>query len=455
MYNELEDDRILYSRDKYVHTQVLRIGHGPLHVHRRHLEILLVLEGRLWIKQANRVHERPEGELAFINIGETHSLWSDDSATVLQTHLDLGELEKFYPSLNSELFGNQSLLGPEHPLTPTTRIRTVSFQRHLIRQHLEDKSSRRDIPGDNAHRLVALLQAEFNFLNHIFPSMKHIGSEPLARILRTIRYIRDSYREKLTLETLADREGITSVYFTQMWKELISVPLYQFINRIRTLESERELLDGGARLLDLALAYGFSDERYYCKDFKRWFGERPLEWKKRWTEYDNAPRTQETLRRAAAEGALKAYRKKRISEMDADTRLYGQYRVLQKIEESRRDTSGVRVVFDLFSPENLSERSASGSLPEWNSIELLLSTTLEMKLPCCIKIRQDAMRTERLRNGFYEFVKKAIGHEGVRTISGWEFLFVCKTEEELDEARSHVAVLRELLHGCDAAIAIE
>jgi AraC-like DNA-binding protein len=455
MYNELEDDLSLSSQDRYIHTQILRVWHGPLHVHKRHLEILLVLEGRLWIKQANRVFEIPEGELAFMNIGDVHGLWSDASATVLQTHLDLGELERFFPSLNMELFGNQSLLGPEYPPSATARVRAVSFQRYLIHQYLEVKSTRRDIPSDNARRLVALLQAEFNFLNHIFPSMKHIGPEHLARIQKTFRYIRDSYREKLTLETLASHEGITSVYFTQMWKDIISIPLHQFINRIRALDSERELLVGEYRLLDLALAYGFSDERYYCKDFKRWFGERPLDWKKRWAEYGRSPCRQEVPDRTSSEMLLNAYKEARISGIDKDTRLYGQYRMLRRIAESQRDTSGVHVVFDLFSPENLSEGEDPCSLPEWNSIELLLACTLEMKLGCCIKIRQDAMRTERLRNGFYELVKKAIGHEGVRTINRWKFLFVCKTEEELDEARSHIAILRKLLHGCTVTIALE
>jgi len=435
---------------------VMRLVHCPIHAHAYSLEIILVVQGRLWVKQANRVQEKAEGEVVFINPSEIHCLWSDASSIILQAHLNLRELSKRYPTMKSMLFGNESLVGGAYPASAIVRTRTMTFQRYLLREFFEGRHEEAEADfGENLHKLVSLLIAEYNILYFLTPERRYISKESLSRVQRTIRHIENSCGDRLTLEDLAEREGISGVYFTQVWKDIVSIPLHQFINMVRVRASEAELLSGRHRLLDISLRNGFSDERYFCKDFRHWFGVRPLEWRERWREYATVPPRREILTEGEACALVSDYQERNLGKIDADTRMYRQYRILEELGKSVEER--VEIVVDMFSSENLPDREddSVAALPEWKSIELLLERIMMSGYQCCFKIRVGDLRSARLREGMFEFVKKAINYEGIRTIGSWEFLFVCRNASEVMEACPYATTLKALLHGGRVRISLE
>jgi AraC-like DNA-binding protein len=456
MRDEAEDEKLLFHVNERIHAQVMRLVHCPIHSHAFSLEVILVVQGKLWVKRANRVQEKAEGEMVFISPSEIHCLWSDASSIVLQVHLNLRELSKRYPIMKSMLFGNESLVGDEYPASAVVRTRTMTFQRYLLRAFFEGRPEEAEADsGENLHKLVSLLIAEYNILYFLTSERRFISKESLSRVQRTIRHIENSCGDRLTLKDLAEREGISGVYFTQMWKDIVSIPLHQFINMVRVRASEAELLSGRHRLLDISLRNGFSDERYFCKDFRHWFGVRPLEWRERWKEYATLPTRREVLTEGEARALVSDYQERSLAKIDDDTRMYRQYRILEELGESVEER--VDIVVDMFSSENLPDREdgSVAALPEWNSIELLLERIMMSGHQCCFKIRVGDLRSARLREGMLAFVKKAINHEGVRTVGGWEFLLACRNAEEVQEALLYAEALRPLLHGGRVRISLE
>jgi hypothetical protein len=72
-----------------------------------------------------------------------------------------------------------------------------------------------------------------------------------------------------------------------MWKELISVPLSGSSTGSAPWSPSGSSWKAKPGSWTCP-AYGFSDD-VLREDFKRWFGERPLARRKRWTEYDREP----------------------------------------------------------------------------------------------------------------------------------------------------------------------
>lgn len=291
---------------RYARMEVAEIGRSPLHAHDRFLEIVLVLDGSLRVKRSNAVFGLAAGEWAFVNRGEVHCLWSETGAALaLVAQLDAVELEKLYPGFDRTIFCNSNFTEQRPPLREVDRTRNLSFESYLIGAALERE---RIGVGEALNRLISLALVEYNFLYYVRPDREFLSPEKIDRVYRTIWRIRSGLAEKISLSSMARTEGVSKVYFTQLWKDLVSMPFMRFVSRERVLASEGDLLFGCRRLIDISADSGFSDLKYYYKNFSSWFGARPLEWKERWAAYAAQRVSYRVLPEPEADEALKSFR---------------------------------------------------------------------------------------------------------------------------------------------------
>lgn len=95
-----------------------------------------------------------------------------------------------------------------------------------------------------------------------------------------IKYIRENYNKKISIETLADSLGVSSSYLSRKFKEETSRTFHDFLNRYRVQQSI-ELLAGGAyRVYEISYMVGFNDYKHYCSVFKKYINSSPLEFTK-------------------------------------------------------------------------------------------------------------------------------------------------------------------------------
>jgi len=89
------------------------------------------------------------------------------------------------------------------------------------------------------------------------------------------------YRETVRLEMIASELGISVSYVNKLCREHLGASFVDYVNRCRLEASCRMLLERGRTVREVALACGFSDERFYRGYFKRHLGLTPTEYRRK------------------------------------------------------------------------------------------------------------------------------------------------------------------------------
>ncbi|UMZ72575.1 HTH-type transcriptional regulator YesS [Natranaerofaba carboxydovora] len=105
-------------------------------------------------------------------------------------------------------------------------------------------------------------------------------------ITKAIDYIEKNYKKELKLEDVAKEVGLSSAYFSRIFKQETGLSFTEYVNRVR-VKLSKEMLKDYSSLADVALNVGFSDQSYFCKTFKRITGLSPGKYKN--AIYSNLP----------------------------------------------------------------------------------------------------------------------------------------------------------------------
>lgn len=94
-------------------------------------------------------------------------------------------------------------------------------------------------------------------------------------VYKVMEYVKNNYDKKLTLDEIAGSVYLSKSYLSSIFKEESGYHLSHYINKVRVEKSKMMLLDGSARLIDIANLCGFEDQSYFTKVFKRFTGLSP------------------------------------------------------------------------------------------------------------------------------------------------------------------------------------
>ena len=104
-------------------------------------------------------------------------------------------------------------------------------------------------------------------------------SAPAIRIVK--RYIRENYKDDISLSSAADKANISSVYLSRLFKKEEGINFLDYLNQYRIEEAKKLLKDVQYNILDVADETGFKNTRYFSKIFKKNVGITPSEYRKR------------------------------------------------------------------------------------------------------------------------------------------------------------------------------
>ena len=98
----------------------------------------------------------------------------------------------------------------------------------------------------------------------------------------TITFIRKNLANNIKVEDLSQRMKLSENQFRRKFKEEFSITPQQFILRARLQATGNLLRNGNKPIASIAAECGFSDQSYFTKQFKPFFGETPLQYRRRW-----------------------------------------------------------------------------------------------------------------------------------------------------------------------------
>lgn len=99
-------------------------------------------------------------------------------------------------------------------------------------------------------------------------------------ILNAINHIYNNYEESISVDNMCCSMNINKSYFCSKFKNETGTTFINFLNRYR-IEKSKELLETTElSLFNIAISVGFQNQSYFCKTFKSFVNETPLEYRK-------------------------------------------------------------------------------------------------------------------------------------------------------------------------------
>lgn len=118
--------------------------------------------------------------------------------------------------------------------------------------------------------LFALIQEHMTHL---------IGSNASLRALKVATdYVEQCYREKITVEMMANLSGYSPSHFTRVFTKVYKTSPIQYVNKIRIMHAKNLLRTGQYTIAQIAQECGFSNVYYFTRCFKQVTGTTPAKW---------------------------------------------------------------------------------------------------------------------------------------------------------------------------------
>jgi|GEM_PF-2063105 len=210
---------------------------------------------------------------------------------------------------NAELHGevvNRILLGEKAEVVTEA---VEHYVRHLRRRSLTDAQIRADARkllnlfrdevaghtaevdrGDAAHdqtleRIFTFEQLETALnrsMSERFRFLQEHHVHYFTRMLHLVRkYVDEHYRENIRLEDVVKAVSLSVSYFCFVFKKETGITFMDYLTNYRLEKAKQLLLETDLKVYEVAEQVGYFDVRHFTKQFKRKFGMKPVELRKK------------------------------------------------------------------------------------------------------------------------------------------------------------------------------
>ncbi|GMG95245.1 AraC family transcriptional regulator [Tepidimicrobium xylanilyticum] len=447
----MKKEAVQFIVNKPFNVSILSIKKYPIHWHEDVTEILLPLKGSIEVN-ANFEHILvKEGDFWFVNNKSIHSIRSSSKAIVAVFHIDLNYFEKYFKYIKYMFFRNNMYS------QGNTRIESDNYDddirkgyktrfRNLLVSVLTDITSQdplaEELTRDSMYQLVASMVQEFNWLQFLKKSNDFISPLQLDRYHRIVKYIDEHYHEKITLDDIAKQEFITKNYFSHLWKNLSHFSFNERLNYERTLKSEFLLLSTNMSIATIAEKCGFSDVKYYYKHFRRWYGVKPLEHKKRCQDYMDSQFDYEELDLSSMANIIKSYIKEIvIPDYSQDNIWKTSYlfdnfvkmKYLYKFDKITPQPPPRSVIVNVLNPSNFKNKEGKFYF-NWQNIDLLVNFSETSDFKINIKLDCQFLDDFSYKDIIHTFLDSCIYRYRIVTIEKWNFVINYQDEKSFNVA---------------------
>lgn len=243
------------------------VDYRTLHIHPE-WELIWVLDGGLAVtSSAERYLVRP-GDLILFNPNEPHELHkAGESCTFLCLQISPNILPELLPVHVDEKLPHRCMQEAE-----------VERLRESLKQIMKAYLAKED------HYSLFCIGKSFELLYFLLKSLPthlrtkeetEIISKRNARIKRLIQYVDENYMHKIRLADFAEREGCSLSYLSRFIKCTMNQSFQEYVTSVRFHCACKLIVSGEKKMLDVCMESGFSDYRYFSREFQRQYGMTP------------------------------------------------------------------------------------------------------------------------------------------------------------------------------------
>ncbi|VTR60222.1 transposon Tn10 TetD protein [Actinobacillus pleuropneumoniae] len=292
----------------------------PFHWHKE-MEIVYVLQGSVIMHLDQKEHVLHQDDVVVVNSMSIHKFEQNDQDNILLTL-------QFGPEWlqNNVFISCNSATEPE----------SVGFRLDTIKQELAKMvwENEQEVP-----RLSKLYPGKAANVMWTFSAIFSEGINPEAeeggksydykRLNRVLTYIDQNYKEKITLQTMAEQEHLSLHYFSHFFTDKIGIPFQKYLTLIRLEKAQSELSGSEKSITEIAMDCGFANVKLFNKYFKEKYGCTPSSYREAAASLQDKPNRKPLTYEESSSGDY--------YELDTITAMGSLYRYLEVKPDQERE----------------------------------------------------------------------------------------------------------------------
>lgn len=241
--------------------------------HHDWIEIIYLINGDLEVQINNETTQMRKNDFIVINPMTIHSTRCRGGNTAILLQIPLSFLETFVPDIREYSFLVD--LGAKDPRTQTKlgEIRSTLQSLWIAYQFQAE---------GYLFRCYSLIFELIYILVHSF-SQKLDRNElqrnqkNLERIEKIIGYVKEHYKEPVSIREIAGEVGLNEIYFSRFFKANMGITFLEYLNMVRLEKIHVDLLNTNLSIRDIQEKHGFYNEKVFRRMFREVYGCSPRE----------------------------------------------------------------------------------------------------------------------------------------------------------------------------------
>lgn len=237
------------------------------------IELLYVLSGNAQVYCRNTQYNLREDDIILINMFDVHSV-SGNKCEVLSLKIDVSALDPEISHFSQKRFNcNSSIETDKIKFTPLKKLIAL-----IVKANINPGDSIDLLNKSYIYELLYILTAYFNVEDNA--NSKDVNKN-FERIKNIVIYINEHYKEKISLNSLAETFFLSTPYISKIFKEFIGISFSDYLTEIRLSHAVKDLANPNSKIEYISEKNGFSNTRSFVAAFKNKYNYLPSKHRKK------------------------------------------------------------------------------------------------------------------------------------------------------------------------------
>lgn len=239
----------------------------------RSVEIFAVYEGSILFYLNEEKHLLKAGQFMLLNSNEIHSIDSPAPNHTVVLQIPLKTFREYYT-------GDQFIYFTQSPGETDEEVMRLIQEMY---GGLTEKAAGYEYKIlSEFYQLIYLLIVKYRRTEVSPEILKYYRK--LNRLSLITEYIREHYREELSLDRLSEQFGYSPAYLSRMFRKYAQTNYKVYLQSIRIESAGRELLQTDHTVTEIAMHNGFPNSRSFSREFQKKYHMLPGEYRKKNSE---------------------------------------------------------------------------------------------------------------------------------------------------------------------------
>ncbi len=243
------------------------------------IEITYVTEGKMQYNVNGRIETIEEGTAIFVNAKQLHYGFSDAFEDCKFICIVFNPIIVSGSSYIDELFVKPVTENKACPfLMVDGKTQAEKTVLNLIEQAYN--ASLNKSPELVLNRLAIMIWEQIYRLVPKNQDKRVVVDQYLLTLKAMMKFIRQNYRKKISLKSIADSGNVSKTKCGMMFKQYVGQTPIEYLTEFRLNRAIELVENTELSIIEVALECGFSGASYFCEIFRRKFNSSPLEVRK-------------------------------------------------------------------------------------------------------------------------------------------------------------------------------